>query len=236
MKGFFITATDTGVGKTVITAAVVKVIASLGLKTGAMKPVESGCIKRGGRLVPQDGAFLKRLSGMKEPLQSITPVCLEKPLAPFLAAEMEKKEIDIARVRKAMQMLSERYDALVIEGVGGIMVPLRRDYFVADLAAESGLPLIVVSRPSLGTINHTILTVDYALRRGLEVAGVVINYNCPPSGDLAEKTNPTLLTRLLPVPILGTFPYVEDLNAETIEREALKNLNVEKIEKCLKTG
>src|SRR3990172_8459579 len=170
-KGFFITGTDTGVGKTLVACALIKVIGTLGLSVGAMKPVETGCIREGGVLIPPDGMSLKSAARMDEPVTQIVPYCLENPLAPLTASEMEGTPILPEKIRRAAEELGRRYDALVVEGVGGLLVPIAPDYFVLDMARDFGLPLIVVTRPTLGTINHTLLTVKYALKEGLGVAG-----------------------------------------------------------------
>ncbi len=233
VKGFFITGADTGVGKTIIAGAMIKVLCFLGLKTAGMKPVESGCAREGKALIPSDGMFLKQMADMQEPVTQITPCCFENPLAPLPASELEKKSISVTVIKKAYYSLIKYYDAVIVEGVGGLMVPLRENYFTADLAKQMGLPLIVVARPGLGTINHTMLTVNYALKEGLKVAGIIINYSHPPETSLAEKTNPQLLKQICPVPLIGIFPYLKNRNERVIEKTALKYLDLEVIKKYL---
>ncbi len=233
MKGFFITGTDTGVGKTIIAGAMIRALCFLGLKTGGMKPIESGCIREGDVLMPSDGMFLKQTAQMQEPVTQVTPCCFENPLAPLTASELEKKSISVAVIKKAYYNLFKHYNALIVEGVGGLMVPIRDNYFVVDLAKEFDLPMIVVARPGLGTINHTLLTVNYAISEGLRVAGVIINYSHPPENSLAEDTNPQILKQICPVPLLGIFPYLKNRDAEAIEKTALKTLDMEVIKKYL---
>jgi dethiobiotin synthetase len=224
-RGFFITGTDTGVGKTIIAGAVTMLLKSLGLETGVMKPVESGCTRRGNSLLPHDGMFLKQVSHAEDPISDISPSLFENPLAPLAAAGLENREVDLLLIREAFARMSGKYDALVVEGIGGLMVPLRKDYYVLDLARDFGLPLIITARPGLGTINHTLLTVNAAMREGLKVAGVVINYVRSPQNDLAEKTNLNLLSSILPVRIAGVFPHIENQDEESIARAA-ENLDV----------
>lgn len=226
-KGFFITGTDTGVGKTVISGAVICLLRSLGFHTGVMKPVESGCDLIGDALVPHDGTFLRQIAHAEDQMSDITPSVFQSPLAPMMAAEIENKDVDIIQIKRAFARMSDKYGTLVVEGIGGLMVPLTKDYYALDLARDFGLPLIVTARPGLGTINHTILTVDTALREGLKVAGVVINYASPAVNDLAEQTNLTLLPRILQVPIAGVFPYLEHPDEESITRASLSNLNID---------
>jgi len=233
MKGFFVTGTDSGVGKTIIAGALIRALSFLGLKTGAMKPVESGCVREGDVLIPSDGMFLKQIAQMKEPVTQVTPCCFENPLAPLAASELEKKSISITAIKKAYYSLYTHYDAVIVEGIGGLMVPLKRNYFVVDLAKEIGLPLIVVAKPGLGSINHAMLTVRSALKDALKVAGIIINYSNPPENSLAEETNPQLLKQISPVPLIGIFPFLKNLDAAIIEKTALKNLDLEVIKKYL---
>ncbi len=232
-KGFFITSTDTGAGKTIIARAVIKVMQSLNIKVCAMKPIESGCAKEGDVLIPYDGSLLRQAAHMEAPLRLVTPCCFEKPLAPFAAAEIEGRTISIDEIKKAYFILQASHEAIVVEGIGGIMVPVTKDYYVVDLAKEFSLPLLIVIKPGLGTINHTMLTVNYALEAGLEVAGIVINYSRPPDNSLAEKTNPKVLEEICPIPIIGTFPYLKDVGEDAIEKTALRNLDLEILKKYI---
>lgn len=232
-KGFFITGTDTAVGKTVVSAAVIRAMNMLGLKPFGMKPVESGVTRTGDVLVPSDGSFLKWAAMMDENVNHVTPFCLETPLAPMVAAELEDVDIDIGVIKREFDLLMGRYGSAVVEGVGGLLVPIKEGYFVSDLARDLGLPLIVVSRPVLGTINHTLLTVNYALKEGIGVSGVIINYNRPPDGTLSEETNPKVLGKLLSVPVFGVFPFLREMSMESIDKAVIKNLDIGAIKKAL---
>jgi dethiobiotin synthetase len=226
-KGFFITGTDTGVGKTVITVALIKAICRLGFTACGMKPIESGCLQQGDVLVPSDGMFIKTIAHMEENIGHITPCRFKSPLAPLPASEIEGITVDFEKIKKAFADLSRKYDAVIIEGIGGLLVPITRNYSVIDMAKDFNLPLIVVSRPSLGTINHTMLTVNYALKEGLRVAGIIINYSQPPENTLAETTNPEIIKQIGPVPVIGIFPYLTDMESATIKEAAEKNLDIE---------
>jgi dethiobiotin synthetase len=170
---------------------------------------------------------------MDEPVTLVTPCCFESPLAPLAASEIEKKEVDILEIRRAFKGLSAKYRAMILEGIGGLMVPVKKDYYVVDMAKEFGLPLLLVARPGLGTVNHTMLSIRCALKEGLEVAGVIINYSKPPQESLAEKTNPKLLAQICPVPIIGIFPYLSILDEDSIAMAAIKNLDLEVLKKYL---
>jgi dethiobiotin synthetase len=245
-KGFFITGTDTGVGKTVITGALILFIKHLRFRVCGMKPIETGCLKSKLKvkssklnvkeevLIPPDGMFLKKIAGMDDHIDLATPIRLENPLAPFPASEIEGIPVDIDRIKKAYADLSKKYDVVVVEGIGGLLVPIRRDYFVLDLAKHFGLPIIIVSRPGLGTINHTLLTVNYALKEGLHIAGIIINYSQPPEKTLAEETNPMVIKQISPVPIIGIFPYLEEVKESALEETAANHLNLEIIRNYLK--
>ncbi|MFH1026285.1 MAG: dethiobiotin synthase, partial [Nitrospirota bacterium] len=184
-KGFFITGTDTGVGKTIISAALVKAVQFLGFRAVGMKPIETGCKRpvvsrqhiehRDDSLIPSDGKFLKAISNSDESLDLITPVRFENPLAPMAASEIERIPVDMGKITNAFATLAYKYTVLIIEGIGGILVPITKDYSVLNMAKDFGLPVIVVTRPGLGMINHTLLTVKYALKEGLPVGGIIIN-------------------------------------------------------------
>ncbi|NTU43352.1 MAG: dethiobiotin synthase [Nitrospirales bacterium] len=262
-KGLFITGTDTGVGKTMVSAAIICLLKSRGMRVGAMKPFESGCAcsedrrqrtearsqksearsqksevrkgkEAGGResgggsqdktLIPADGVFLREMAEMDDPIDLITPVRLEHPLAPMVAAELEGVSIALERVLDAYRQLSEKYGFMVVEGAGGLLVPLsrkgRKVYYISDLIRDLGLPVIITARPSLGTINQTLLTVHHALKEGLSVRGVVINYTAPPEGSVAEKTNHLFMKELCPVPLLGALPFTPDRTPDAIEAAA----------------
>ncbi len=231
-KGFFVTGTDTGVGKTVIAAALIKALDLLGIRACGMKPIETGCTGEGHSLIPSDGMFLKSIARMNEPVNSISPCCLRSPLAPMVAAEIEGATIDLDKIKRSFVKLTETYQAIVVEGVGGLLVPITKNYFISDLAKEFGLPLIVVSRPDLGTINHTLLTVNYAIKEKLEVAGIIINYTyLSEESSAAEETNPQAIMQLSPVPLIGVFPFLNAMSDEIFEKEIIKNLNIEIIRK-----
>lgn len=232
-RGLFITATDTGVGKTAVTAALVAVLREDGRSVCAMKPIESGCREEGGRLVPADGELLQKASGATEPIEAITPVCLREPLAPSVAAAMEDTEVDTELLKERFKTLAGRYETVLVEGIGGLMVPIKPGYFVADMARDFGLPLLVVASIALGTINHTLLTVRAAERAGLNVAGVVLNHHALPTLSIAERTNPAELEKLLDVPLLGVMPFVPGLDPTALAHAVRENLNLDAIKSFL---
>lgn len=233
IKGFFITGTDTEVGKTIIAGAFIRALFMLGFKAGGMKPVETGCQRQGGVPLPSDGTFLKEMAHMEEDVTHLTPYALETPLAPLAASEAEDIPIEKDVIMKEFDYLSERYEALVVEGTGGLMVPITEKYFVLDMARELGLPLIIVSRPGLGMLNHSMLTTRYAIKEGMKIAGIVINHSYLAEPDLAEQTNPNILKKISPVPILGIFPYLKDRSPEGIDKAVMKSFNLPLIKSAL---
>jgi dethiobiotin synthetase len=207
MKSFFITGTDTGVGKTLVGGGIAGVLKRSGKRVGVLKPFESGCSKLGGELIPEDALFLKNISGCAEDIDVICPYRMEHPLAPGVAAEIEGVAIDLDRVRSCFKALKEKYETVLVEGAGGLMVPVTGDLLISDLIKMLDLPIIIVSRLSLGTINHTLLTVKHALACGISVAGIILNQVTPEIGK-AEETNPEVIKRFSGIPILGQIPFI----------------------------
>jgi dethiobiotin synthetase len=213
LQGVFITGTDTDVGKTWVAAGLTAALRQRGVGAVYFKPVQSGCPEAGGRLVPTDADFARTLAGLTEPLDVLTPIALGLPLAPGVAAARAGVEVDLGRIAAALTDLAARYEFLVVEGAGGLYVPLVGTHFlVLDLIRWLGLPLAVVAKSGLGTINHTVLTVKAAQAAGIEVAGVILNrFPEPPS--LAAATNPGVIEALTGAPILAKLPEVADLSS-----------------------
>lgn len=180
--GIFVTGTDTGVGKTVVACALARALRGRGVDVGAFKPCETGVGPAG----PLDALALRAASGADDPIEVICPQPFPLAAAPSVAAAALGREVDLPAIRTAATRLMTRHAFLVAEGAGGLLVPLAPGYAMADLARELGLPLLVVARAALGTINHTLLTLEAAERRGLPLAGVVISHasNGLPDSDL----------------------------------------------------
>ncbi|MFA5111361.1 MAG: dethiobiotin synthase [Desulfobaccales bacterium] len=212
LRGLFITGTDTDVGKTWVAAGLTAALRQRGIKAVYFKPIQSGCPVEGGRLIPTDARLARDLAGLAEPLEVLTPVALALPLAPGVAAAQAGVEVDLDLIAASLEDLAARYDFLVVEGAGGLYVPLiGLDFLVLDLIRWLALPLAVVAKSGLGTINHTVLTVKAAQQAGIEVVGVILN-RYPETPNLAARTNPEVIAALTGVPILGRLPEVGDLN------------------------
>lgn len=204
--GIFITGTDTGVGKTVVAAALAFLLRQRGVRVGVMKPVTSGCIEKVGRLVSEDAELLAAGAGIAVS-DEVAPYLLREPVAPSAAAEKEGVRIEFSRILAAYHRLADQYDFVIVEGAGGLMVPLAGGLLVADLVKLLALPLLVVARPGLGTVNHTLLTCFAARQLELQVRGVVVN-GFPENPGLAEATAPHMIDSLSGVPLLGRFPHI----------------------------
>ena len=196
MPGFFITGTDTGVGKTWFTCWLVRNWRAHGLNAIGLKPIAAG-----GR---EDAECLRAANGGSLSLDEINPVHLREPAAPLVAARAEDRVIDFASINAMIAQTAARYSQVAIEGVGGWRVPLAPGYEVRDWARELGFPVVVVARSGLGTLNHTLLTVDSIRAAGATCAGVIFNAGAPPaveSSELALRTNSRLLRELLGLPV-----------------------------------
>ncbi len=203
--GLFITGTDTEVGKTYVAALIARSLAAAGRRVGVYKPAASGCWWRGEDLVSDDALLLWDAAGRPGDLERVCPQRFEAPLAPHLAAREEGRLLDRQLLRAGLDYWHERSQVVLVEGAGGLMSPLGDDEYVADLAADFGFPLVIVSRNALGTINHTLLTLIAAQTYGkpLSVAGIVLNQPEPPGDDPSPATNRRELAARCAVPILG---------------------------------
>ena len=206
-KGLFITGTDTGVGKTLVACGLASALRELGSKIGVMKPAETGCEDREGELFPQDAFYLKEASGSEEPLHRICPYRLSSPLAPSVAAEEAGIEIHFSLLSQLYKEMSRSNDLTLVEGAGGLLVPLHLRFTYADLVRRLKLPVIVVVANRLGAINHTLLTLEHASHSGIEVVGYIIN-NLESHPTPATKTNARTLQALTSITCLGEIPHL----------------------------
>jgi len=214
IKGIFVTGTDTGVGKTFVSAGIARALRVRGIGVGVMKPAETGCRSRGGKLIPADAIALMRSAEAADPLDLVNPYRFLPPLAPMVAAQQEGRTIETRKIKEAFRLLKKKHEFLIVEGAGGIMVPLTSRTSYLDLAAELRLPVLIIARPGLGTINHTLLTIMALHARRVPIAGTVFNHSTDGRQGRAERTNPSIIERLSGVPVLGQVQYgQEDLDA-----------------------
>jgi len=209
----FVTGTDTGVGKTVVAAGLALVLRDAGFDVGVMKPVVTGCRSRRGKFVSEDVEYLVSACGCDDERDLVSPYMLREPLAPEVAAGLQNVRIDIRKIIRAFGALRRRHDVLIVEGAGGLFVPIKPKYFMIELVTAMSVPLIVVARPGLGTINHTLLSCEVARAREIDVVGVVIN-NYAERPSLAERTNPDVLRRYARAPLLGIMPHLPGVSVE----------------------
>lgn len=206
IPGLFITATDTEVGKTVIAGAIAQWFRRRRFRVGVCKSVATGCVHRREGLVSEDAEFLAHCADADGPLDLICPQRYVEPLAPAVAAERAGQPLDWQAIDRAIAEISAANDVMIVEGVGGIRVPLDAKHTVLDVARWLKLPTVVVARPNLGTINHTLLTLDALRAAHVPVAGVVINRYPPDIASIAEETNPRAIERWGKVSVLTIVP------------------------------
>ncbi|MFG0332397.1 MAG: dethiobiotin synthase [Maioricimonas sp. JB049] len=207
MYGLFITGTDTEVGKTHVTCEIARALSARGLRVGVYKPVCSGGVPANdGTIVWDDLQRLNEALPVPVPVDRICPQRFVAPLAPPVAAHQEGRTIDEQLLRSGLQGWGDQADVLLVEGVGGLLCPLTDRETVADLAADLGFPLLIVAPQRLGTINHTLMTVEVARCRGLHVAGIVMNHVAPPADD-SVASNAGQIARRAGVPVVGELPY-----------------------------
>ncbi|MHB8862577.1 MAG: dethiobiotin synthase [Pirellulaceae bacterium] len=219
MRSFFITGTDTDVGKTMATAAICAMLRQKGLNSVPVKPVQTGCDRSDEGLTAPDLEFSLASCGMQLGREDRDALCLyryQAACSPHLAAEIENNPIDPLRIIRAVKTLQARYANLLVEGAGGILVPLTRSYLMLDLMQDLALPVILVSRPGLGAINHTLLSLAALRSRALAVAGVVFCETRKPARDYIEEDNRRAIAALGSVPILGTVPWFPDFDSAGI--------------------
>jgi dethiobiotin synthetase len=209
-SGLFVTGTDTGVGKTVIAAGVLAQWRADGLDAVPMKPVQTGCRTVRGRLVAPDLAFCLRAVGLKpgkRELADMAPYCFKPACSPHLAAKEAGVTLSIPVIERAFRRLSRAHEAVVVEGAGGVLVPLNERQTTLDLMIRLRLPVLLVARPGLGTINHTLLSLRVLHEAGLTVLGVVLNQAQPGHWGRIENDNCRTIERLGRVKVLGCLRY-----------------------------
>lgn len=199
MESFFVAGTDTGVGKTLVASGLARLLANRGVRVGVMKPVASGGIPS------EDGKLLQKAARLPDSAYpEIVPVHYRQPLAPYVAA-WEEGKVPLPKIEKTFRSVRKKYDCLIVEGIGGVLVPIATGFLAVDWAVKWRLPALVVARAGLGTINHTLLTLEALRRRKVGVLGVVVNgYK---GKELSEKTNVQALRKLQKAPVYGPLKF-----------------------------
>lgn len=233
----FVTATDTDVGKTFVTAGLAAIMQSLGYRAGVYKPIQSGAIVKNSFLIAPDLAFIKKIDPY---INTLSSYVMKAPVAPSLAAELEDVKIDMDVILRDFNTLSAKCDTVLVEGAGGIMTPCAPGILISDIAKALNLPLLIVARPDLGTINHVLLTINHAKDAGLNVAGVIINKYPEGSTDMAIKTAPRLIEEYSDAKVVGIIKNITerkitpglliDTMLNSVDLEKIFNIRIPKLD------
>lgn len=207
----FVTGTDTGVGKTLVTAALARHFRDQGLNVGVMKPIETGVADP--RSPGADAALLRWAAQVEDDDDLLSPYRFDLPASPHQAAAAATAHIDVKKIVDAFHTLRRGRDLMLVEGAGGLMVPIRGGYLMADLATQLDLPLLVVTRPDLGTLNHTLLTTFAARTMELPLCGVIVN-RMPTHPGRVEAESPHLLSSMASADLLAVLPEAEGPSEE----------------------
>ena len=207
-RGIFVTATDTGVGKTLVTSALVVCLTRQGIDVGVMKPIETGASQS--TKAQSDGMRLRKAAGTRDPITEVSPYVFRLPVAPFSAAQAEGKTVRMATILRTFRTLRQKHTFIVVEGVGGIYVPVTQAHNLSDLIYQMRLPVIVVGRSGVGGINHALLTIHALRGQNIPVVALVLNQQRPVRTKIAraqEQSTVNLLRRLAGVPVVGPLPH-----------------------------
>lgn len=214
-KGLFIAGTDTGVGKTYVAGGIAAALKARGVNVGVFKPFESG-ISSG----HCDSENLKKMAEVDDPIDRISPCRFEEPLAPLVAAERAGIQINWRQMAVRFKSIAAKHDFVIVEGCGGLLVPLAPGKTNIDLIRECGFPVLLVARLGLGTINHTLLSLRCLESEKISCAGIVLNQTVEKKG-LAEETNPKVLSQLSTIPILGILSYGAKVTLKVVGLDGL---------------
>ena len=212
MASLFVTGTDTDVGKTCVTAGIVRYLSKMNVNVGVMKPFASG-YKATIDSVSEDVKVLMKFSGVNDPVNLVNPYFYDIPTSPYDACKQLNLEIDISRVIDSYKQLTSIHDVVIVEGIGGIMTPISKNYFVSDLISDLQMSAIIVTGSKMGTVNHLMLTNQHAKEKKISLNGFVINQNVP---DGYESSNlRKQIIDLTGKTVYGTIPYQKSFNIES---------------------
>jgi dethiobiotin synthetase len=212
-NGIFVTGTDTGVGKTLVSSALVRRLMQMGCAVGVMKPVETGV--QSDLFDQTDAGRLMAAAGVGERLDLVCPYRFHAPLAPLAAANAEGRDIDMQDILRSYARLAGQHAFMVVEGAGGLLVPVGENWSMRDLIAKLGLPVVLVGRAGLGGINHVLLTLECLRREGIVVLALMLNETAAPRTPVEREqiaSTVTLLHERAAVPVLGPLPYQAQLD------------------------
>ncbi|MCT4595926.1 MAG: dethiobiotin synthase [Anaeromicrobium sp.] len=224
-KGVFVVGTDTDVGKTFVTAGLVYKLKEMGVDACVFKPVLSGGVVENDKLIPGDVSFVKDVAGLDEEYDNMNSYCFKDPVSPHMAAMRSNVHIDRKKIINDYNKLSKKYEYVVVEGAGGVVVPIvRNEYYIYDMVKDLGLDVIVVTRAGVGTINHTVLTIEFLRSKNINIKGIVVNGY---TGSYYEDDNIEIIKDITGEKILGVVNRIE--NSESIEeiRNEFNKFNME---------
>ena len=226
MNSFFITGTDTDVGKTYVTAGLSVTLRKMGVDVGVMKPFAAGTAQKKG-FKSEDVEILSKSAQVNDPEKLVNPQFFPIPASPYTAWKTLKIKPNINSVLTNFKKLSKLHSILLVEGMGGIMTPILKDYFIANLIKDVKIPAIIVARTRVGTVNHTIMTVNMCKKYKIPIKGIIINDFDSDGYKTKELTRD--LKNLTGVPILGVIPFIGDLSDSSMYKIFKKNLNMKLI-------
>ncbi|MFC1498457.1 dethiobiotin synthase [Verrucomicrobiota bacterium] len=212
--GIFITGTDTDVGKTVVTAALLTSLRSKGIDAVPMKPVQTGCINKKGNLIAPDLEFCLKAADLNPDAAEkklMCPYTFEPACSPHLAADKANTSISLDQILTSFNQLEKNHDMVIVEGAGGILVPINKNETMLDLVKILDLPVILVARSGLGTINHTLLSLRELKRAKLKVIGIIFNQTTPDAPEYIEEDNLRIIPELGETPVLGKIPFTPNI-------------------------
>jgi dethiobiotin synthetase len=220
----FVTGTDTGVGKTFITAGIAASMLNEGATVGVYKPVQTGASRdKNKNFIADDIEFIKNIAPN---VKTKCSYILEIPAAPSVAADIVDVTIEKDVIKKDFEELKKSCDITIVEGAGGLMTPFGKDFLAADIAKMLNLPIVIVARADLGTINHTLLTVEYAKKKGLKIAGIIINNYPEGTNDVAIRTAPMIIQRFAQADFLDIVPKNQNPFGTGILELVSKHVNI----------
>jgi dethiobiotin synthetase len=226
MKSLFITGTDTDVGKTYVTAGLAVTLRKMGIDVGVMKPFAAGTPQKNG-FKSEDVEILAQSAQVSDPENLMNPQFFKMAASPYTASKSLKVKVNVNSVISSFKKLSKLHSMLLVEGMGGIMTPILKNYFVTDLIKEMKLPTVIVTRSKVGTVNHTIMTCKMCEKYKIPIKGIIINNF--DSGGYSVKTLKRDLESLTGIPVLGTIPFIKNLGDDSLYRNFKKNIDVDSL-------
>lgn len=228
MLNLFVAGTDINVGKTFITAGLAATMQSLGYSTCVYKPIQTGTLDKNGFMQSPDLAFVKNIDPY---IKTFSTYLLKESATPIIAAEKESVIIDKNLIKKDYDLISKEHDCTIVESTGGLMTPVSFNFLISDLIKLLDLPILLVIKPDSGTVNHTLLTINHAVSKGLNVRGVIIN-NFPENADIDVKTAPRLIEEYSDAKVLGivkSFPDTKKINPNDLITDILNGIDIESV-------